>query len=163
LCSHCCNAEIARAGGLEHFDNVRFDPVVMTDGAGQAHTFHFRVRLLGEKVALDAFEIMDDLPAGYPFQMLGDVEDDLLALLGRLIERIRRRLSVRDLEQTDLGLQIAGQSVRGHIGWDDDTDGLLPLLVIDGQEVSWEQFGRMLMSFEGWQFRLEIRDRSKDV
>jgi hypothetical protein len=60
-------------------------------------------------------------------------------------------------------LQIAGQSVRGHIEWDDDTDGLLPLLIIDGQEVSWEQFGRMLMSFEGWQFRLEIRDRSEDV
>ena len=47
LCSHCCNAEIARAGALEHFDNLRFDPVVMTDGAGQAHAFHFRVRLLG--------------------------------------------------------------------------------------------------------------------
>jgi hypothetical protein len=163
LCSHCYNAEIARAGGLAHFDNVRFDPVVMTDGAGQAHAFHFRARLLGDKVALDAFEIRDDLPAGYQFQMLGDVEDDLLALLGRLIERMRRRLSVRDLEQTDLGLQIAGQSVRGHIEWDDDTDGLLPLLIIDGQEVSCEQFGRMLMSFEGWQFRLEIRDRSEDV
>ena len=40
---------------------------------------------------------------------------------------------------------------------------LSPLLVIDGQEVSWEQFGRMLMRFEGWQFRLEIRDRSEDV
>jgi hypothetical protein len=28
------------------------------------------------------------------------------------------------------------------------------MLVIDGQEVSWDEMGRMLMTFEGWQFRL---------
>jgi hypothetical protein len=39
----------------------------------------------------------------------------------------------------------------------------VPLLVIDGREVSWDEMGRMLMSFEGWQFRLEIRDRSEEV
>jgi hypothetical protein len=39
----------------------------------------------------------------------------------------------------------------------------VPLLVIDGQEVSWDEFGRMLMSFEGWQFRVAIRDRSEEV
>jgi hypothetical protein len=27
------------------------------------------------------------------------------------------------------------------------------MLVIDGREVSWEQFGQMLMTFEGWQFK----------
>jgi hypothetical protein len=95
--------------------------------------------------------------------MLGEPEGDLLALLGRLIERMRRRLSDRDLEQTEHGLQIAGQLVRARIEWDEETDGLLPLVVIDGQEVSWEEFGRMLMSFEGWQFRMEIRDRSEEA
>jgi hypothetical protein len=35
--------------------------------------------------------------------------------------------------------------------------------VIDGHEITWEQFGRMLMSFEGWQFKLEIHDRSKEI
>ena len=35
-------------------------------------------------------------------------------------------------------------------------DGRVPLLVIDGQEVAWDELGRMLMSFEGWQFRLAI-------
>jgi hypothetical protein len=37
------------------------------------------------------------------------------------------------------------------------------MLVIDGWEVSWEEFGRMLMTFEGWHFRMEIRDRSEEV
>ena len=39
----------------------------------------------------------------------------------------------------------------------------MPLLVIDGRDVSWEEFGRMLMTFEGWQFRIEIGDRSDEV
>jgi hypothetical protein len=49
------------------------------------------------------------------------------------------------------------------ITWDDEQDGRVPLLVIDGREISWEQFGRMFMSFEGWQFKLEIRDRSEEI
>jgi hypothetical protein len=42
-------------------------------------------------------------------------------------------------------------------------DGRLPMLVIDGREISWEQFGRMVMGFEGWQFKLEIKDWSEEV
>jgi hypothetical protein len=39
----------------------------------------------------------------------------------------------------------------------------MPVLVIDGRDVSWEELGRMLMTFEGWQFRMVIRDRSEEV
>jgi hypothetical protein len=42
-------------------------------------------------------------------------------------------------------------------------DGRVPLLVIDGREITWEEFGRMLMTFEGWQFKLEIRDMSEEL
>jgi hypothetical protein len=37
------------------------------------------------------------------------------------------------------------------------------MLVIDGRQVTWEQFGRMLMTFEGWQFKLEIKDPTEEV
>lgn len=49
------------------------------------------------------------------------------------------------------------------IEWDETSDERMPLLVIDGREVSWEEFGRMLMSFEGWQFRMVIGDRSEEL
>ena len=104
LCTRCFNAGVASALGVEHFEHVRVEPVAMTDCAGEQHEFHFRTRLLGDVIALEAFE----LRAGVP-------------------------------------------------------DGQTPLLVIDGRDVSWDQFGRMLMSFEGWQFRLAIRDRSEDA
>ena len=31
LCTRCFNAEVASALGLEHFEHVRLEPVVMTD------------------------------------------------------------------------------------------------------------------------------------
>ena len=76
---------------------------------------------------------------------------------------MRRSLSVKHLVQSEHGLQIAGQTVRARIESDQTTDERMPLLVIDGRDVSWEEFGRMLMTFEGGQFRIEIGDRSDEV
>jgi hypothetical protein len=163
LCNQCFNAEVATAKGPENFENRRFDPIVMSDCAGDEHEFHFRTRLLGAVVAMDAFEVKRGQPAGYQFQIVDDSEVELISLLVRLIERMRRRLSVKDLVQSDQRLEIADQTVRGRIEWDESKDGHMPLLVIDGREVSWEELGRMLMTFEGWQFRMEIRDRSEEV
>ncbi|HTT78542.1 MAG TPA: hypothetical protein VMF86_02580 [Stellaceae bacterium] len=35
LCTSCFNVEVASALGLEHFEHVRLEPVVMTDCAGE--------------------------------------------------------------------------------------------------------------------------------
>lgn len=163
LCSQCFNAEVAGTQGLQDFENLRFDQIVMTDCAGEAHEFHFRTRLLGSMVAVDAFELKRGAPAGYRFQILGDTDEDLLSLLGRLVERMRRGLSVKHLAQSEHGLQIADRTVRARIDSDETTIERMPMLVIDGREVLWEEFGRMLMTFEGWQFRMEIGDRSEEV
>jgi hypothetical protein len=163
LCSSCFNAEVASALGVERFENVRLQPVVMTDCAGEKHEFHFRLRLLGSMAALDAFELIGGAPGGYQFQILGEPDDEPLSLLGRLIERIRRSLSVKHLVRGEHGTQIADETVCGRIEWDQSEDGRVPLLVIDGQKVSWNEFGHMLMTFEGWQFRPAIRDRSEEV
>jgi hypothetical protein len=163
LCNQCFNAEVASAKGPENFENRRFDPIVMNACAGEEHEFHFRTRLLGAVVAIDAFEVKRGQPAGYQFQIVDDSEVELISLLGRLIERMRRRLSVKDLVQSDHRLEIADRTVRGRIEWDESKDGRVPVLVIDGREVSWEELGRMLMTFEGWQFRMEIRDPSEEV
>jgi hypothetical protein len=163
LCTCCFNAEVAGALGLRRFENVRLHPVVMTDCAGEGHEFHFRMRLLGSMNALDAFELKDGAPGGYQFQILGDPDDEPLSLLGRLMERMRRSLSVKYLVDSEYGTQVADRTVCARIDWDGSGDGRIPLLVIDGREVSWEDFGHMLMTFEGWQLRLDIVDQSEEV
>jgi hypothetical protein len=163
LCSRCFNGEIALTGGLD-FQHVQFEPVDMADAGGQPHRFHFRLHLLGDRVALNAFELRDDGPGGYEFQAIGDAECDLFVLLAEMIARIRRALAYRHLKEDGrFGLGIADLMVRGRITCDAAEGERVLLLVIDGREVTWVEFGRMLMTFEGWQFKLEIRDKSEEV
>jgi hypothetical protein len=164
LCSQCFNTEVAQINGLEGFEHARFKPVGLADCTGEFHEFHFRTNLFGPGVAIDAFELRDGCPAGYQFQIIGDPKDDLLVLLGRLIEKIRCALSTKHLVDGQLGLQIAEHRVvQGRIEWDETHDGRVPLLVIDGREIDWDEFGRMLMTFEGWQFRLNLMDKSESL
>ncbi|WP_321474616.1 hypothetical protein [uncultured Paludibaculum sp.] len=165
LCWQCFNTEVAESDGLDGFEHPNFEPIRLVDCEGCPHDFHFRTRLFGPGVALDAFELRDGHPAGYQFHVIGDPEDDLFALLGRLVERIRRALSIKHLDQGSLGLQVAGQAVRGRIesDEDDEEEGRVPVVVIDGREITWDHFGQMLMSFEGWQFKLEILDKSEEA
>ena len=164
LCSQCFNTEVAETAGLEGFEHAKFEPVGLADCTGEVHEFHFRTNLFGTGVALDAFELRDGLPSGYQFQIIGNPEDDLLALLGRLIQKMRRALSTKHLMDGQFGSQIADHRVvRGMIEWDTAHAGRVPLLIIDGQEITWDEFGRMLMSFEGWHFKLAVGDKSEEL
>ena len=164
LCTRCFNTGVAESDGLDWFEHAEFAPIELTDCDEEAHVFHFRARLFGPGIALDAFEVRDGEPAGYQFQVIGEPAGNPLALLARLIEKIRRALSVKHVREGELGPQIADQQIiRGRIGWDELEDGRAPLLVIDGREFTWDELGRMLMTFEGWQFKLEIRDKSEEI
>jgi hypothetical protein len=169
LCTQCFNADVAERSGIEDFDNHPLDPISITAADGVNHQFHFRTRLLGDIVTLEAFELKEGEPAGYQFQLIGEPDEDRFDQLGRLVARIRGTLATKYLEDGQYGLQIKGMEVKGKIEADmsDPTDlygaTRLPMLVIDGREVSWEQFGEMLMSFEGFQFKLQIIDKSEDL
>lgn len=84
----------------------------------------------------------------------------------------RSFLIYRTLNRTNATQTICQSSGRGwvrvahcgadrsllQISSDPEADLRTPLLIIDGKEVSWDQFGRMLTTFEGFQFRMEIID-----
>ena len=160
LCLQCVNEDMAQRCGVD-FEHVQFQPIAMADHAGTLHEFHFSPRLLGDIISLEAFELRAGSRGGYEFQVVGDAEADLWELMAKLIERIRRALSVSYLCEDHGELHIAGQSVCGKISSARDEDGFFsPALIIDGREVSWEEFGRMLTTFEGWQFKLQILDPS---
>jgi hypothetical protein len=164
LCGRCFNTDVAERAGLLNFEHICFEPVAMSDASGKLHEFHFRTHLFGTGVALDAFELRDGDPSGFQFQVIGDPEADLLELLGRLIAKMRRSLSLKHVEDGDHGLQVTDHLVvRGRIGCDLDEEDRLPVVVIDGRDVPWAEFGRMVAAFEGWQFKLEFRDMSEEL
>ncbi|MCK6432266.1 MAG: hypothetical protein L6Q68_04450 [Aquabacterium sp.] len=51
----------------------------------------------------------------------------------------------------------------GAVAADPDEDHRVPMVVIDGREISWDELGRRVAAFEGWQFKLEFPDRSDEV
>lgn len=160
-CSRCFNADMARRHDVRDFQNVRLEPVKMVDRSGATHLFHFLPRLLGDRFIIEAFEVEDGHPAGYQFAVLDGPHVDIFVLLGRLVEKMRRALAVQYLS-SDHDDQLAGQVAKGTITSTLDGDRM-PVMVIDGHEIDWDTFGRMLVSYEGWQFRLEIADPGEEL
>ena len=163
LCSKCYNESISKAIGL-NFDHLSFHPVVLPDTDGVNHTFHFQTRLFGDKVHIQALEIIKGGPKGYKFSVHGEAEDDLFGLFEKLVNRMRRELERRHIEASDLTrYRITNEDVvRGHITRDNDIDGAVPCLVIDGKELSWDEFGIMMMAYEGFHFKLEIFEGTEE-
>jgi hypothetical protein len=151
------------------FEHADFEPIRLADVDGVEHEFHFATQLIGDRVAIDAREVKDGEPInGYEFQVIGfEPEGEIFELLGKLLEKMRRALSRKHLEEREFGLGIADHyTVRARIDCDlDAEDGFgdrRPLVVIDGKPVSWDHFGHMLMTFEGFQFKMEIYDPSEE-
>ena len=167
ICLKCYNQRISDSTGFD-YEHVELEPIVVKDTDGADHKFHFTVRLLGDRVAIDAFEIKNGHPGGYEFSVIGDIEIEIFELFGKLFERIRRALNRKHMywSGTTRNWQISdGDLVRGKIACDlDSADYVrLPLIVIDGREISWSKFGQMLMTYEGFNFKLEIFDRSDEI
>jgi hypothetical protein len=156
LCSRCYNKIVSKEIGL-NFDHISFHPVVLKDIKGDDHTFHFQTFLFGDHVSIKALEIKDNESKGYEFSIHGEAEVDLFALFAKLVDRLRRELERVHIEPCDITrYSIAENVVRGQITWDEEINGEVPCLIIDGKEISWHKFGRMLMTFEGFHFKIDL-------
>ena len=167
-CLTCFNKRMAEYSGTD-FDHVDFEPIILKDTEGVAHEFNFTIRHLGDRVGIDSFEIKDGHRGGYEFSLIGDIDKEIFDLFGKLFERMRRGLNRNHLEWdgTTNSWQISKDDVvRAMISSDLESDedyGHPPLIVIDGKEIRWDEFGRMLMTYEGFHFKLEIFDRSEEI
>jgi len=167
-CLTCFNKRMADYSGTD-LDHVDFEPIILRDTEEVEHEFHFTVRHLGDRLGIDAFEIKDGHRGGYEFSLIGDIDKEIFDLFGKLFERMRRGLNRNHLEWDGAtnSWQISNDNiVRARISSDlesDDYYGHPPLIVIDGKEIRWDEFGRMLMTYEGFHFKLEIFDRSEEM
>jgi len=163
LCWACANAELAQLNGVD-FEHPEYLPMTLTDIDGRDHEFHFITRYLGDRVAIEAKEIRDGEPYGHRFMVISDdPEEDTLQSFARLLDKMKRAMKRKHLEEGAYGVRIAEPLiVRSIISSDLESRHQAPLLIIDGREISWDEFGRMLMTFEGFQFKMEIYDISEE-
>ena len=94
----------------------------------------------------------------------GHEEGDLLELLARLVTKMRRGLENSHLEDGSHGLQIRDRGiVRARIESDLEGKTDMPVVVIDGRNIPWDEFGRMVATYTGFQFKLELHDLSDEI
>jgi len=157
-CYTCFNEETAARMGVD-FDQTQLQPVTVADADGIEHTFEFQSMLVPTGHALYARERLAEEREGYEFSVLGDFEADVWDLFKVLYDRIRRGLAVRHVERGEPGWRLTdAHHLVGRIAWDPDRSGEVPLLVIDGRPFTWDEVGRMLMSFEGFTLRASVGD-----
>ena len=73
--------------------------------------------------------------------------------LGRIRGRIRQMLSVRHIERREAkDFQATHQTVRGRISYSSEEVAF----VVDGQFLTLRQFGKMVETFEGFEFQLDF-------
>jgi hypothetical protein len=157
-CYACFNKETADRLGID-FAELVLDPVVVMEADGEPHTFEIRSLLVPTGLELEATETPRAAKAGYRSAVLSDFQADPWELFQKLYAKIRRELAVRHVEQTAHGWQVGReQRLVGRIEWDSASDGRVPLLVVDGRPFTWEEVGRMLMTFEGFTLDARIED-----
>ena len=161
LCGACWNKYISKYMGLD-FKTIELKPITLKDSSGKAHEFRFLTHMVPSGLAIEAYEIIADKHKGYKFSVLGAFDCNQADLILDLYEKMKRGLSTRYLKKHRGQRGVKDIKVVGRIEWDDDYKGEIPMLVIDGQQVTWAEFGKMLMTFEGWQFKLYMIDRTEE-
>jgi hypothetical protein len=159
LCRDCYNEFMANMLGIEDFEDFEKE-ITFLDCAGTEHFFQIEKIINPTGILWEAKEFISDNQIGYSFEIHQGFEEDSNDALKRLYKKIKKGLSKkfikREVVQGKELISIKDNVVEGCIEWDDKYNGRAPKFIIDGQEYSLEEFGRILMSCEGLNFRLEI-------
>ena len=162
LCSFCWNKFVSEKMGLD-FETIELKPITLRDCSGKPHKFHFFTHSVPTGLEIEAYEVIDGERKGYEFCVLAPHDCNQSNLILDLYEKIKRGLAKKYLEMDSGRKFFKNMRVVGKIAWDDNYGGEIPELYIDGERVTWTELGRMLMTFEGWQFKMDIIDPTDEV
>lgn len=118
-----------------------------TDCCGRVRRFRVEVHTTDGGYFLRAREEGEE-SAGYEFAAHSEASPYLA--LGRLRQRISEGLAMRYLIREDGRRRLGHDRAVGRISYGS--------VVVDGEQIPFDQFVEMLQSYEGWQFSLRIAD-----
>ena len=166
FCADCAATRALQPGGLPD-PPAPPGPVTITGPDGRVHHFVFVVQRYASGTGVELVE----RGGGYRFSTI--------SALGRhdlpIDAQVRHLLHVA--EESIAQVQVAsyppdgrvlltGQEVVGHLVWPagaDVYDRPPYNVVVDGREMTWDEFGRALEPFEGMRLRLVVQDSVDEV
>ena len=162
-CARCAAEALAERTG-EAFRYLELAPITMTNAVGRRCVFHFQYLTTGPKPCLRAVELEGSEKSGYEVVVAERSDDSSVSLITRLLGKIRRTLARADVEEAPeltVGLRMTSSVIQGVMTYDPKRDG--PCVIVDGKEIDWETFGHLLLTYEGFQFRLTFHDLTDEV
>ena len=161
LCDRCFDVRIAEATGWPRLPEPP-PPESITGPDGRVHRIEYRVWRSPGGVVVEAEE--DGKPFdGYYVEVAGTHDADPAPLVERARAAIRRRIGRQDLELAPGGAHwiVSDFDLRGRLVWSGQAGPYD--VVVDGRRLTWEELGRALEPFEGWEFRLSFRAEDVDA
>ncbi|MDC3411983.1 DUF7713 domain-containing protein [Terrihalobacillus insolitus] len=162
ICRNCFNDRISEEVGVE----LESQPQEISeyDVNGIRRDFKVEQRIFPNGIFIEATE---NIQYGYSFAVHGDLGCNQTELFQQLVDKVKLGISI---QYTKVGTFANGQKyhsivndhVVGLIDYDERSESC-PMVVIDGKPYTWEQLGKMAMSYEGFQFQLKFFDKTEDV
>lgn len=124
-----------------------------TDYAGRTRQFVTRLEETPGGLCAEAVEAGKE--DGYRFKVVVPSGATGQALW-ELRQKMHRILNIRHIERNEETKTwlMTHDVVRGRITWGGESEG--PKLVVDGKALPWEEVGRMMAVYEGFEFELRI-------
>lgn len=155
ICHDCNNKRMAKKYGVELMELQKM-VFVMKDDKGQDHILRVRKKIKPRYIIIEAQEFIDGEIKGYNFEVTDDLHCDQINLEKELYKKVQDGLANKSIEKDiDLG-DLANNKVTGMISCDENSLEDVPVVIINGKEYSWQKFGEMMKSYEGWHFKLEL-------
>ncbi len=170
VCDRCLNDRVSERKGWSRLPDP---PPLETVRAADGREVAFRHRLtwaLSGVMSAEAEEVGQPPGDGFRFGVYGEHDADPDAVLAQLRRVVDREVGRAYLEPQESGAEVGGtrwviaaDEVAGRIDWSGDGSVREPSVVIDGRRFDWGEFGQMVASFEGWEFRMRLDDSSDGV
>lgn len=164
MCRDCYNKYVSDMFGIDDYKDF-IKEAVFIDCDGIEHCFQIEKMINPMGIRWEAKEYLDDENIGYSFEVCQEFDEDSLSAINRLYKKIENGLSKKFIEKREFFgrelFALKDNVAEGRIEWDDNFEGEIPRLIIDGKEFSLYDLGKMMMSCEGWNFRLEIIEPSE--
>lgn len=162
LCLNCYNLMMTDMLGVEAISYP--EGVTIQDGQGKPHQFWLRKRLDPIGVIMEAEEREG---GGYQFTVHGELDVDQGQLFLDLIAKAERGMAEIYIKKGEFPNgqhyhSLMNNRLVGRID-SDLSDDQMPLVSVNGQSYTWDEVGKMLMSYEGFQVKLEMFDRFEEI
>ena len=157
LCANCFNALMAEELDIDVEQLI--ESFSLKDYQGISRIFYVERLIHATGIYLEARENKE---LGYKFAVHGELNCNQQLLLNKLIEKTQKGIGKQQVETKvfpngQIYNSIINDQIIGLIECDEISDDT-PLVMIDGKPFTWEEVGRMLMTYEGFQVKIVMFD-----